>query len=388
MNPLLPTFEASRAAALQALARVSPQAYAVSRNHLLGAATALSPYFTHGLLTQREVFDFLHQRSPLHPQHKLVYEFGWRAYFRHVWAQLGDGILESLHPGPLPDAAYHPELPEDVRQARSGVPAIDQAVRCLYASGHLHNHARMWLASYLVHVRKVAWRVGADWLYGHLLDGDLASNHLSWQWVAGTGSHKPYLFNAENVARFAPPEWHSPGSVIDTSYEALDALAHTPEAIAPSPKGRPGGGLAEPPLRSTPPDVVPWPDTDLTGRPVWLQHPWALGPRPAEVPQDAVVLGLVLRDCHQRHPWSGRRWQFVLDGWRTQGTPCWCVDAAGLGRALAGAASVWLQDEPHLRPWRAALPPHTHWLPEVPLFAEVPGHQASFSRWWQRTRLL
>jgi deoxyribodipyrimidine photo-lyase len=86
----------------------------------------------------------------------------------------------------------------------------------------------MWLASYVVHVRKVDWRIAADWLYGHLLDGDLASNHLSWQWVAGTGSSKPYLFNADNVARYAPAPWHSSGSVIDQSYEALDRLAREP----------------------------------------------------------------------------------------------------------------------------------------------------------------
>ena len=97
------------------------------------------------------------------------------------------------------------------------MPVIDEAVRTLFATGTLHNHARMWLASSVVHVRKVHWRVGADWLYGHLLDGDLASNHLSWQWVAGTGSRKPYLFNAGNVARYAPAAWHSPGSVIDTT---------------------------------------------------------------------------------------------------------------------------------------------------------------------------
>ncbi len=102
------------------------------------------------------------------------------------------------------------------------------------ATGMLHNHARMWLASYVVHVRKVHWRAGADWLYGHLLDDDLASNHLSWQWVAGTGSTKPYFFNADNVARYAPTAWHSAGSVIDTSYEALDRIAREPAPAAPA----------------------------------------------------------------------------------------------------------------------------------------------------------
>jgi hypothetical protein len=42
-------------------------------------------------------------------------------------------------------------------------------VRQLYATGYLHNHARMWLASYAVHLRKVHWRAGADWMFGHLL---------------------------------------------------------------------------------------------------------------------------------------------------------------------------------------------------------------------------
>jgi deoxyribodipyrimidine photo-lyase len=80
--------------------------------------------------------------------HKFIFELGWRAYFRHVWAQRGDGILQSLHAGPLPESAYRRELPAEVRAGRTGLPVVDRAVQTLYASGHLHNHARMWLASY------------------------------------------------------------------------------------------------------------------------------------------------------------------------------------------------------------------------------------------------
>ena len=208
----------SRGAALARAARVQPTAYARTRNHLEGAVTGLSPYLTHGVLTLREVLtEVLRQEGPLPVGHKLVFEFGWREYFRHVWSHAGDRIMHSLHPGPRADDAYASILPDDIRQARTGVPAIDEAVRTLYATGTLHNHARMWLASYVVHLRHVHWRAGADWMVAQLLDGDLASNHLSWQWVAGTGSHKPYLFNAENVARDASAHWHSPGTVIDQS---------------------------------------------------------------------------------------------------------------------------------------------------------------------------
>ena len=171
----------------------------------------------------------------------------------------------------------------------------------------------MWLASYVVHVRKVHWRVAADWLYGHLLDGDLASNHLSWQWVAGTGSHKPYLFNAENVARYAPPAWHSAGSVIDQGYDSLDHAARAPHALAgPGPSS--AVATPEPARLALPPPALPLgaPDTHaaarLRGREVWLVHPWALRPPPPDLAPDVLRIGLYLSEHHRAWPWPAARW--------------------------------------------------------------------------------
>ncbi len=141
-------------AALQTLHAVRPSDYARTRNHLGGAVTHLSPYLTHGLLQMPDVLSALALRR----EHKLVFELGWREFFHHAWRHDGDAIFTSLHEGPLPDAAYTRELPADIREGRTGVPAIDQAVRALYATGYVHNHARMWLASYIVHLRKVHWR--------------------------------------------------------------------------------------------------------------------------------------------------------------------------------------------------------------------------------------
>jgi deoxyribodipyrimidine photo-lyase len=61
----------------------------------------------------------------------------------------------------------------------------------------------MWLAAYVVHWRRVRWQAGARWFLQHLLDGDPASNNLSWQWVASAFSHKPYIFNRGNLERFS-----------------------------------------------------------------------------------------------------------------------------------------------------------------------------------------
>jgi deoxyribodipyrimidine photo-lyase len=358
-----------------------PGSYARTRNAIDGAVSGLSPYLTHGLVSLVDVLSGVASRHALPVQHKFVYELGWRAYFRHVWQHRGDGILRSLHEGPLPDAAYASELPADIREGRTGLPVIDQAVHTLYATGLLHNHARMWLASYIVHLRKLHWRCGADWLHAHLLDGDLASNHLSWQWVAGTGSHKPYLFNADNVARYAPASWHSPGSVIDVSYEALDRIAR--QRAVPHPGAAGVASTREPPLATQPAQGAGAvaPDAALVnGRDVWLVHPWNLGELPP-LPPGTLVLGVYFADFHRAWPWSDARWRFVGTRMAALTPQRWYGDAVAIGAALAGARRVRSVDEPHLAPWLARC---AECVAAPALFPPVDGLCDSFSRWWSR----
>ena len=382
---MLDTFPPTRQAALERISAVRPGDYARSRNAIEGAVTGLSPYITHGLINLPEVLAGVNAKQSLDVQHKFVFELGWREYFRHVWAFRGVEIFESLRQGLLPQTSYSALLPADIRQAATGVPVIDMAVRTLYATGYLHNHARMWLASYIVHMRKVDWRVAADWLYGHLLDGDLASNHLSWQWVAGTGSSKPYLFNAENVARYAPSPWHSPGSVIDLSYEALDRLARQPmQRPRTEPDAPTEGAQIEPSLLAEPPLDLGWTAPDAAaaaGREVWLVHPWNLGALPTFLPANTLVVGVFVTDFHRAWPWSERRWRFVASRMAELAALRWQGDAVALGAALQGATQVRSVDEPHLAPWLARL---AVCEAAVALFPSVDRRCDSFSQWWTR----
>ena len=370
------------AAAHARIAALRPANYARTRNAIDGAVSGLSPYITHGLVSLSDVLAGVAARQELAVQHKFVYELGWREYFRHVWAHRGAGILRSLHDGPLPDDAYATTLPVDIREACTGVPVIDEAVRTLYSTGMLHNHARMWLASYVVHLRKVHWRHGADWLYGHLLDGDLASNHLSWQWVAGTASNKPYLFNAENVARYAPTSWRSPGSVIDVSYESLQRFARQP--CSAQPEVMQGIRVMEPPQTVAPPHGLDTaaPDSALVkDREVWLVHPWNLGALP-DLPPDTLVLGVFVADFHDAWPWSDRRWRFVGTRMAELTAHRWYGNAAIIGAALAGARRVRSIEEPHLALW---LSRWAECVAAPALFPPVAGCCDSFSKWWART---
>ena len=386
LKPFLASHPPTLEAAWERINAVNPIDYARTRNAIDGAVSHLSPYITHGFISLREVYEGVAHQHGLNPQHKFVFELGWRAYFRHVWQYRGDAIFASLHEGPLPDHQYSKSVPDNIRQANTGVNAIDVAIRGLYDTGSMHNHARMWLASYMVHLRKTHWRAGADWLYGHLLDGDLASNHLSWQWVAGTGSHKPYLFNAENVARYAPESWHSPGSAIDTTYENLAHMAHQVSdglhPPNPSPLARPAA--IEPALVCDPPS--PWhhtaPDASLVqGRDVWLVHPWSLGALPTDLPPDTLVVGITVSDFHQCWPWSPNRWHFVEQRMADIAALRWHGEASAFKSALEKASSVRCVTEPHLAFWLAQWAACTT---PAPLFAPVDPICHSFSQWWKQ----
>jgi deoxyribodipyrimidine photo-lyase len=233
----VPPLPGGRRAAEQRLAAIDPRAYGATRNQLDGAVTRLSPYIRHGVLTLAEVreavFAWLRARGYGQPERqaegrriagKLINELGWRDYWQRLWLLLGDGIwsdLEPLKTGHHP-ASYAPDLPSDVAAASTGLACIDAFARELMATGWLHNHARMWLASYLVHWRRVRWQAGAAWFLQHLLDGDPASNNLSWQWLASSFSSKPYIFNRDNLERYSGGRYcrHCPRAGRDCPFEA------------------------------------------------------------------------------------------------------------------------------------------------------------------------
>lgn len=238
---LLPSETAAggRQAAEALLDAVDPPRYARSRNHLDGAVTRLSPYIRHGIVTLAEVRDLAVERSGAGAA-KLVNELGWRDYFQRVRAKLGRRVWDDqeAYKTGLDAADYARELPPEVERGETGLACMDAFARELAISGYLHNHARMYVAAYVVHWRRVRWQAGAAWFLRHLLDGDPASNNLSWQWVAGTFSHKPYIFNRANLeratdGRFCRKCAHSDACPFAGSYDELAArLFAEPEPAA------------------------------------------------------------------------------------------------------------------------------------------------------------
>jgi deoxyribodipyrimidine photo-lyase len=304
---MLPAAKGGRRSAEQRLAAIDPARYGATRNHLDGAVTRLSPYIRHGVLTLAEVREAVFERlramgeseSTLQTElfasvpagrswnpaqrragEKLINELGWRDYWQRLWRQLGDGIWvdrEPLKTGHPPEA-YAPELPAEIAAGATGLACIDGFAAELSGTGWLHNHARMWLAAYVVHWRRVRWQAGARWFLQHLLDGDPASNNLSWQWVASSFSHKPYIFNRANLERFSGARFCAvcpralAGCPFEASYEALQERLFRP---------LPSAGPPAPPPAGPAPVVVPPPQSVAsppTRRPLVWVHGEALGP--------------------------------------------------------------------------------------------------------------
>ena len=328
--PLAPEASA-REVALSKIDAVNLAQYARTRNALDGRVSRLSPYLTHGITDVPEVISRIASRTTIGWQDKFSFELGWREYFHHVWRHQGDDIWRNQRPLPADGVAtYAQEMPDDIIHATTGVGIIDAQIRTLYATGYLHNHARMWIASYVVHIRKVDWRVGARWMVGYLLDGDLASNTLSWQWVAGTWTGKPYLFNAENVEKYAPGFDHA-GTAIDSTYEALDQIARHRSAMPEAPQRRAPLKPTVPPPLVAPSQiaelavehglaVLDSPAANFTSR---LLHPWSLR-RPHQTP----AIGLIVPAFHLAFPWSERRWHFVLRAMRECCDSVWVTGEA------------------------------------------------------------
>ena len=242
MTPHLIATRAQGLAALQAFGPAMGQRYADGRNfdHGPGAHTAvsvLSPYIRRRLVTEQEVVAEALALHGLRGAEKFVQEVVWRSYFKG-WLELRPQVWASYRQGLAADLAAletDSRLRRAVANAESGhtgLACFDAWVQELVATGYLHNHARMWFASIWIFTLRLPWRIGADFFYRHLLDGDAASNTLGWRWVAGLHTRgKPYQAQAWNIAKFTGQRWTPLDNELATDVQGLEA--QEPDGLPP-----------------------------------------------------------------------------------------------------------------------------------------------------------
>lgn len=229
--------------------------YTNGRNYDLGsgkhkAVSLLSPYVRRRLITEEEVISrALGEHGP-EDSEKFVEEVIWRNYFKG-WLERRPDVWTSYRTGLEADLAAldrDRRLRRDVDRAtggQTGIECFDAWADELTESGYLHNHARMWFASIWIFTLELPWRLGADFFFRHLIDGDPAANTLGWRWVAGLHTRgKPYPATAENIStytngRFRPARGelaYVTQGLEATEPDGLPSVRPVREVVRPDPK--------------------------------------------------------------------------------------------------------------------------------------------------------
>ena len=215
---------------LKRIEAIKPSHYARTRNFTDGDVTYLSPYISRGVISTKQVFQHASQMGYAPSTiEKFVQELAWRDYWQQIWITKKDAINTDLkHPQ---TNTLHTQLSTAIETATTGIEAIDTAIKEFYQTGYMHNHMRMYVAMLATHAGKNHWLQPARWMYYHLLDGDWASNALSWQWVAGTNSHKTYFANQENINKYT--HTNQQNTYLDLPYSELSEI-NCPPALPPT----------------------------------------------------------------------------------------------------------------------------------------------------------
>lgn len=184
---------------------VDVAAYPDARDRMDKAGTSrLAAHFHWGELSMRQAWQAAAMTADAHPASAagvsaFQRQMAWREFSAHLlfhWPHLATRAWKPAYENfPWADNEEHFKA---WAEGRTGYPVVDAAMRALWATGTMHNRARMIVASFLVKHLLIDWRRGADWFEDTLVDADLANNRAGWQWVAGSGSDaSPYfrIFN-------------------------------------------------------------------------------------------------------------------------------------------------------------------------------------------------
>ncbi len=181
--------------------------YADRRNiPAVDGTSALSPHLHFGEIGPRQIWaaaQALSKESGVFPASRgaqvFLNEMGWREFAHHLLFYFPQTPVAPLRE----DFARFPWVKnagqlQAWRKGLTGYPIVDAGMRQLWQTGWMHNRVRMIVASFLVKHLRISWQDGAGWFWDTLVDADLASNTLGWQWSAGCGADAAPYFRIFN----------------------------------------------------------------------------------------------------------------------------------------------------------------------------------------------
>lgn len=319
--------------------------------------SGLSPWLQKRLVLEEEVVAAARAWWGFRRVEKFIQEACWRTYWKgwlehrpEAWTRWR-AALPRLRDERAAPGGRGGDLDAAMR-GETDIACFNAWVRELRGTGWLHNHARMWFASIWIFTLKLPWELGAAFFNEHLLDGDAASNTLSWRWVAGLHTPgKTYLARADNIARYMGSEYAPPEGRLATEAVAVREPPLARETLPARPSGWREAGVEAGSGRAG----------------LWL-HPEDLCAEVgglADAPVAAIFAGWP-RDIAARSGWSPRveAWTraALADGAKRAATRFECGVLEGVHGDMAAAMADWaaterlstvLVHEPMQGAWRA-----------------------------------
>ena len=241
-------FGTSRASAIEKLNNFVEQnlfEYSRLRNFDYGPnnrsnISCLSPYITHGLISELEVIKKSLNKFSFSKNEKFIQEVLWRTYWKG-WLELRPAVwtdylneLKKIREEFKDNADYKKAI-----EGNTNIECFNEWVNELKENNYLHNHARMWFASIWVFTLDLPWQLGAEFFMKHLYDGDAAANTLGWRWVAGIQTQgKNYLASEWNIKKFTNNKFsniklneNAPPKTSDKTYAASKLDFNNPQNL-------------------------------------------------------------------------------------------------------------------------------------------------------------
>lgn len=346
---------------LDQIDQVNPIRYGQTRNFIDGAVTKLSPYISRGVINLRLVKEAVLKKYSRRQAEKFLQELAWREYLQRVWEARADEVFTDLKQPQL--GIETKEIPLAIINGTTGIIAIDSSIQQLYNSGYMHNHCRMYVASITCNIAKAHWREPSRWLYYHLLDGDLASNSLSWQWVAGSFSSKKYYCNQENINKYCYTNQRD--TFLDQTYDDLTRM-ELPQVLKPVLAFNLGSDL---PVKLTPSINEQYPT--LIYNAYNLDPFWHTG-------EKANRILLLEPSFYQRYPVSKKVIQFITA--LTENIPGIQIFSGEFSelQALTGQSRLIFKKHPGFPHYTGQIEYYDY------LFPQVSGYYNSFFSYWKK----
>lgn len=183
----------------------------------IDGTSMLSAHLHFGEISPQQIIEKTNQAIDINKQQGIVAnaesfirEIGWREFAYHLLYHFPHTVDRPLYEH-FEDFPWDKNYSANLRawqQGQTGIPLVDAGMRQLWHTGWMHNRVRMIVASFLAKNLLIPWQEGTRWFWDTLVDADLASNTMGWQWTAGCGADAaPYfrIFNPVTQAQKFDP---------------------------------------------------------------------------------------------------------------------------------------------------------------------------------------